>query len=154
FASDGGVTMLDLLTVPLASRFQAAIVTIRSPSPPYQFELDDLPASGDGTCFLPAGKYTIDGNGIKLHPAMHLIGQGMGATYLMAASTMTGAQDGGGPEPALLTVLARAPNTNATSKNMFQPNITDLCLKSDASISPGIHGCLVETGSRDPYYTT
>jgi hypothetical protein len=154
FATDGNVTVLDLLTVPIASRFQAALVTIRSPGPPYQFELDDLPASGGGTCFLPAGKYTIDGNGIKLHPSVNLVGSGMGATFLVAATTMTGVQDGGGPEPALLTVCARAPSTAATSKSMYQPNISDLTLKSGETIGPGIHGCLVEAGTRDPYYTS
>jgi hypothetical protein len=154
FASDGNVTILDLLTVPLASRFQAAIVTIRSPGPPYQFELDDLAASGGGTCLLPAGKYLIDGNGIKLHPAVNLVGSGMGETFLIAAATLTGIQDAGGPEPALLTVCARAPSTTATSKNMYQPNISDLTLKSGQTIGPGIHGCLIEAGTRDPYYTS
>jgi hypothetical protein len=154
FASDGNVTILDLLTVPLSSRFQAAIITIRSPGPPYQFELDDLAASGGGTCFLPAGKYTIDGNGLKLHPAVNLVGSGMGATFLVAATSMTGVQDGGGSEPALLTVCARAPSTSATSKSMYQPNISDLTLKSGESIGPGIHGCLIEVGARDPYYTS
>jgi hypothetical protein len=155
FATEGNTTTLDLLTAPLASRFQAAVVTIRSPGPPYQFEVDDLPVTGGGTCFLPAGKYTIDGNGIKLHPAVHFAGQGMGATFVVAATTMTGTQDGGGSAPpALLTVCARAPSVSATSKNMYQPNIVDLALKSAETILPGIHGCLIESGTRDPYFTT
>jgi hypothetical protein len=154
FASDGSATVLDLLTAPLASRFQGAVITVHSPGPPYQFEVDDLPVSGGGACYLPAGKYTIDGNGIKLHPAVHLLGQGMGATFVVAATTMTGTQDGEGSPPALLTVCARAPSVSATSKNMYQPNIADVALKSAETILPGIHGCLIEAGSRDPYYTT
>jgi hypothetical protein len=137
----------------LSARFQAAVVTVTSTGP-MVWALADSPVTGGGTIYIPPGNYAIGGAGIKMHPAVSLVGDNLGSSILNATSTLVGTSDASGQEKAFLYVCARAPFANPGSTDMFQPTIRDLQFGVPLSITvaSNINGICLEQGAQDPYY--
>lgn len=142
------------VTGTLTKRFQAAQISALT-SPPVDYQLIELAPTGGGTIYFPPGNYVIDGVGLKLHPAVNLIGSNLGGTQLSGAAGLLGTQDfNGTTDKALLTICARAPSLGAASKDMFQPIIRDLQITGGNITHADVNGIVIEPGSIDPYFGT
>jgi hypothetical protein len=159
FQVTGGATLTNRLygtssPPSIKARFQAVLVKMDRTILNVNYVLTESPPTGGGTCRLPSGTYKIKDNGLKLHPAVNLIGDNLGSTELVADAAMTGAEDNGLSDPALLTICARAPSSGSSSKDMFQPVVQNLKLSGGNLTTQHIHGLLLEAGNLDPYFPT
>jgi len=109
--------------------------------------------SGVPALIYPGGEpYRITGNGLKLHPAVGIVGFGPGSTVIDADVALSGDPDDAGGEYALLYINARTPSATANVEDMWQPIISNLAFRGGNAPGNKINGCALEAGSADPFF--
>jgi hypothetical protein len=139
----------------LNKRYRGYLLTFTAPS---TWTATPVDATGGAVAEIAAGNYYINGDGLKLHPAVSLRGAGMGSTNIFAAANLVGGSDPNVPtsgNAALLYICSRTLGPNPTVAQAWQPTVSQITFRGDDTpkVANGISGCVLETGSNDPNFT-
>jgi hypothetical protein len=136
---------------------------VKQPSPSIEtYNVSRVNVAGAVQAILGSGTFLIDGDGLKIHPAVGISGQGLANTILGAVSTLTGSTDsndytetgalGTQSDPALLTICARSFSKTdpGDARRSWQPEISRLQFDGSTLTSGAVSGCILELGYNDP----
>jgi hypothetical protein len=160
---DPGVTWGTIDPDAIVKRRFQAIQIVKQPPPSIEtYNVIRINVAGGGEAVLGPGTFLIDGDGLKIHPAVSISGQGLASSILSAAQTLTGIPDsndytdtgaiGIQSDPALLTICARSYSATdpGDSRRSWQPEIRRLQFDGSALTSGSVSGCILELGYNDP----